>query len=72
VLFIYLFIYFIQFSSTVLHPRHKLQYFKKAGWEETWIDTSREIVRTEFDETYAFMDVEEQQSDPPAPSVSSF
>ena len=40
----------------------------KAGWEETWIETSREIVRTKFDQTYAFMDVEEQ-SDAPPPTV---
>ena len=53
----------------VLHPRHKLQYFEKAGWEESWIKTSREIVRTEFDQTYAFMDVEEQSNAPPPPSV---
>ena len=52
----------------VLHPRHKLQYFKKAGWEETWIKTSHDIVRTEFDQTYAFMDAEEQ-SDVPPPTV---
>ena len=54
---------------TVLHPCHKLQYFKKAGWEESWIKTSHDIVRTEFDETYTFMDVEEQSNSPPPPSV---
>lgn len=69
---ILLFIYFIQVSGTVLHPRHKLHYFEKAGWEESWIKTSREIVRTEFDQTYAFMDVEEHTVPPPAPSVSFF
>lgn len=44
--------------SLVLHPRHKLQYFKKAGWEEEWIEAAEEIVRDEFDRTYAFMDVD--------------
>ena len=63
---------FIQVSTTVLHPHHKLQYFEKAGWEEDWIKTSCEIVRTEFDQTYAFMDVEEHSVPPPAPSVSLF
>ena len=63
---------FIHVSPTVLHPRHKLQYFEKAGWEEDWIKTSREIVRTEFDQTYAFMDVEEHSVPPPAPSVNFF
>jgi hypothetical protein len=65
-------IYLIQISPTVLHPRHKLQYFEKAGWEDSWIKTSREIVRTEFDQTYAFMDVEEHSDAPPAPSVHFF
>jgi DNA-dependent RNA polymerase auxiliary subunit epsilon len=45
---------------TVLHPRHKLHYFKTAGWENTWIETARTIVREEFDRTYAFMDVESE------------
>ena len=43
----------------VLHPRHKLAYFKNSGWEETWIETSRDIVRAEFNRSYAFMDVVE-------------
>ena len=70
-LLIILFIYVLQVFFTVLHPRHKLQYFEKAGWEEGWIKTSRDIVRTEFDQTYAFMDVEEQSDAPPPgpPSV---
>lgn len=41
----------------VLHPRHKLKYFENAGWEEEWIETARQIVRDEFDRTYAFMDI---------------
>ena len=69
-IFFLLFIYVLQIFFTVLHPRHKLQYFEKAGWEDAWIKTSREIVRTEFDQTYAFMDVEdEDQSDALPPSV---
>jgi hypothetical protein len=42
----------------VLHPRHKLHYFKTAGWEKTWIEAAKTIVREEFDRTYAFMDIE--------------
>ena len=42
----------------VLHPRHKLHYFKTAGWEKTWIETAKTIVREEFDQTYAFMDID--------------
>jgi hypothetical protein len=58
----------------VLHPHHKLQYFEKAGWEENWINTSRDIVRTEFDQSYAFMDVEieAQNTEALPPSVGIF
>ena len=43
--------------SSVLHPRHKLQYFQNAGWDKDWIETAHSIVCDEFDQTYAFMDV---------------
>ena len=36
----------------VLHPRHKLDYFKKAGWEEEWIITAKKIVHDEFERSY--------------------
>ena len=42
---------------SVLHPRHKLSYFKNAGWEENWVKAARDIVRAEYDHTYAFMDI---------------
>lgn len=45
-------------SFIVLHPRHKLHYFKTAGWKKSWIETAHAIVREEFDRTYAFMDIE--------------
>jgi hypothetical protein len=37
----------------VLHPRHKLDYFKKAGWKAEWITAARQIVRDEFERSYA-------------------
>ena len=40
----------------VLHPRHKLRYFKNAEWQEEWIETAEEIVRTEFDLSYGSWD----------------
>ncbi|KAF5325375.1 hypothetical protein D9619_009657 [Psilocybe cf. subviscida] len=43
--------------AMVLHPRHKLQYFKSAGWEEGWVDAAAEIVREEYDRSYALIDV---------------
>ena len=54
-----MFLLFVLFtSSPVLHPQHKIHYFKKAGWDENWIETAKDIVRAEFDQTYAFMDVD--------------
>jgi hypothetical protein len=36
----------------VLHPRHKLNYFKNAKWETEWIEDARILVRAEFDRSY--------------------
>ena len=48
-----LIIYLLQFCRTVLHPRHKLQYFRDANWDEEWIATATGIVRDEFTRAYA-------------------
>jgi hypothetical protein len=42
----------ITFSLSVLHPRHKLQYFKNAGWSDVWIDTARNMVCDIFENSY--------------------
>ena len=42
----------------MLHPRHKLKYFENAGWPVDWIDSAREIVHAEFDQTYVARDVD--------------
>jgi len=42
---------------SVLHLRHKLEYFKKRNWEAAWIDTAHQIVRDEFDWSYSSLDV---------------
>jgi hypothetical protein len=34
----------IVYCYLVLHPRHKLQYFRNAGWPEEWVDTAKEII----------------------------
>jgi len=47
-------------SFSVLHPCHKLHYFKTAGWEDEWINTVHNIVHEEFDRTYAFMDFDDK------------
>jgi len=43
---------FIFILLSVLHPRHKLEYFKAQKWEHGWIQTARDIVREEFDRSY--------------------
>jgi len=40
---------------TVLHPRHKLQYFKNAGWEEEWIDAAAKIVHNKYERSYSHL-----------------
>jgi hypothetical protein len=49
----------------VLHPRHKLQYFRNAGWTEEWITTSLKIVRDRFESVYmaAFADEDDEMID---------
>jgi hypothetical protein len=42
----------------VLHPRHKLQYFKDAKWEKEWIKEAKNIVREVFDQSYASLDAD--------------
>jgi hypothetical protein len=39
---------------SVLHPRHKLTYFQRAGWTADWIMTAKTIVHEEYDCTYHF------------------
>lgn len=36
----------------VLHPQHKLQYFRQAGWTSEWIDTAEALVRDKFKRSY--------------------
>jgi hypothetical protein len=44
-------------SQQVLHPRHKLKYFERANWEPAWITTAEDIVRSEYNRTYAKREV---------------
>ena len=38
--------------ATVLHPQHKLLYFKATKWEDDWIDAAERIVCAEFECSY--------------------
>ena len=46
-------------QTKVLHPRHKLPYFRSAGWELQWIETAREIIELEYERNYQNLDVTE-------------
>jgi hypothetical protein len=52
----FLILYLLCFTNwpvwKVLHPRHKLGYFKSAKWDDKWIKTAKQIVRDEFERTY--------------------
>ena len=39
--------------SIVLHPCHKLEYFKLAGWKPPWIATACKLVNDRYDKSYA-------------------
>jgi hypothetical protein len=61
---------------TVLHPRYKLDYFKKAGWLPEWIKTVEGLVCQTFDRFYAsdgdtdrFTPKPAKQSGPPASNM---
>ncbi|OJA12661.1 hypothetical protein AZE42_13159 [Rhizopogon vesiculosus] len=45
--------------AMVLHPHHKLFYFKSAGWEDDWINTAEALVRDEFERSYLDMEIED-------------
>jgi len=48
----------------VLHPRHKLTYFKNQDWPQDWINTALEIVREEFNRRYrADVELVEKEAD---------
>jgi hypothetical protein len=38
---------------SVLHPHHKLSYFKNTKWEDEWIEATRQLVQDEFDLSYS-------------------
>ena len=48
---------------SVLHPRHKLAYFKSAGWTDNWIKTAEKLVRNRFKRDYPTNDIEQEKAD---------
>ncbi len=39
----------------VLYPQHKLEYFKKNGWRDSWIKAAYDIICAKFNRSYASM-----------------
>ena len=42
--------------TLVLHPRHKLTYFRNAKWLDHWIKKAEALVREEFEHFYTSSD----------------
>ncbi|TFK78831.1 hypothetical protein K466DRAFT_506651, partial [Polyporus arcularius HHB13444] len=38
--------------AMLLHPRHKMHYFEKAGWPKHWIEDAVEMLREEYNKKY--------------------
>ncbi|TRM60917.1 hypothetical protein BD626DRAFT_406757, partial [Schizophyllum amplum] len=38
--------------SMVLHPRHKLEYFKNIGWSDAWIADAEAVTRSVYNDNY--------------------
>ena len=47
----------------VLHPRHKLWYFKNAGWDDKQVATAENLVQARFESVYKALQCAESQSD---------
>ena len=47
----------------VLYPQHKLEYFKKNGWCDSWIEAAHDIVCEKFDRSYMSMELESEGDD---------
>jgi len=57
---------FIISLCLVLHPQHKLEYFRQAGWTLEWIDTAELLVWDEYECSYmsaASSDSEDESND---------
>lgn len=48
--------------GTVLHPHHKLEYFKTAGWPNDWIETAEGLVHDEFEHSYSLLHASDEEN----------
>ena len=47
----------------VLHPCHKLAYFKAANWPDKWINIAKDLVTAEFKHMYLTHDETDDATD---------
>lgn len=59
----------ILFFYIVLHPCHKLSYFKTARWQEEWIETAEVLVRTEFNHSYLELEIIDDNTMDAGPTI---
>ncbi|KAF9541913.1 hypothetical protein CPC08DRAFT_650423 [Agrocybe pediades] len=38
--------------AMILHPQYKMQYFKDAKWEDSWVSTAEHLLRTRYKASY--------------------
>ena len=57
-------------TTLVLHPRHKLEYFKRNKWDKPSIEAARNIVQDKFNRLYSKLDVE-GDSDPTRTDINA-
>ena len=57
--FLHFYIYYMFLTAIlVLHPCHKLEYFRKNNWDEPSIEAACDIIQDVFDETYCGLDID--------------
>ncbi|KIK15264.1 hypothetical protein PISMIDRAFT_115423 [Pisolithus microcarpus 441] len=50
--------------AMVLHPHHKLEYFRQVKWEADWIKMAGELVHCNYDSLYVSCDIHEDVGSP--------
>ncbi|KAF8986600.1 hypothetical protein BDQ17DRAFT_1259421, partial [Cyathus striatus] len=58
--------------AMILHPQHKLQYFRNSGWQEDWISTALDVLRSQYELNYkTFHDTDNAPSTTLEPDATS-
>src|SRR3981189_2473656 len=56
-------------TFVVLHPRHKLEYFRTAGWPNDWITAAEALIRDEFKHSYSLPHANKDLPRDPPPNI---